>query len=152
MFTEWISTLKAPIQYLIDSTRAAGKSFQNGVVPSLVYKHPQVADRKQLVQRLTDLRLNNQGPLKFGSTLHLVKDEEVSTLSHKLHEMEWLEGQRFMAQLVWAMWGFQPHEFVGQSVNRATAYVSRNITKSKMLMPICRFLEVVFTRDILPIG
>lgn len=148
--TDWISSLKAPIQYLIDSTRAAGKTFQNGVVPSLIYKHPQVTDRKQLMQRLADLKQNNQGPLKFGSTLHLVKDEEVETLSHKLHDMEWLEGQKFMAQLVWSMWGFQPQEFVGESANRATAYVSRNITKSKMLYPIMKFLEVVFSRDILP--
>ena len=148
--TDWISCLKAPIQYLIDSTRAAGKTFQNGVVPSLVYKHPQITDRKQLMQRLADLKANNQGPMKFGGTLHLVKDEEVETLSHKLHDMEWLEGQKFMAQLVWSMWGFQPQEFVGESTNRATAYVSRNITKSKMLYPIMKYLEVVFTRDILP--
>ena len=148
--TDWISCLKAPIQYLIDSTRAAGKTFQNGVVPSLVYKHPQITDRKQLMQRLADLKANNQGPMKFGGTLHLVKDEEVETLSHKLHDMEWLEGQKFMAQLVWSMWGFQPQEFVGESTNRATAYVSRNITKSKMLYPIMKFLEVVFTREILP--
>ncbi|MFA7020362.1 MAG: phage portal protein [Bacilli bacterium] len=117
--TDWISCLKAPIQYLIDSTRAAGKTFQNGVVPSLVYKHPQITDRKQLMQRLADLKANNQGPMKFGGTLHLVKDEEVETLSHKLHDMEWLEGQKFMAQLVWSMWGFQPQEFVGESANRA---------------------------------
>ena len=148
--TDWISCLKAPIQYLIDSTRAAGKTFQNGVVPSLVYKHPQITDRKQLMQRLADLKANNQGPMKFGGTLHLVKDEEVETLSHKLHDMEWLEGQKFMAQLVWSMWGFQPQEFVGESTNRATAYVSRNITKSKMLYPIMKFLEVVFTRELLP--
>lgn len=148
--TDWISCLKAPIQYLIDSTRAAGKTFQNGVVPSLVYKHPQITDRKQLMQRLADLKANNQGPMKFGGTMHLVKDEEVETLSHKLHDMEWLEGQKFMAQLVWSMWGFQPQEFVGESVNRATAYVSRNITKSKMLYPIMKYLEAVFTREILP--
>lgn len=148
--TDWISCLKAPIQYLIDSTRAAGKTFQNGVVPSLVYKHPQVTDRKQLLQRLQDLKAANQGPLKFGSTLHLVKDEEVETLSHKLHDMEWLEGQKFMAQLVWSMWGFQPQEFVGESTNRATAYVSRNITKSKMLYPIMKYLETLFSREILP--
>ena len=85
-----------------------------------------------------------------GSTLHLVKDEEVETLSHKLHDMEWLEGQKFMAQLVWSMWGFQPQEFVGESANRATAYVSRNITKSKMLYPIMKYLEATFTREILP--
>jgi hypothetical protein len=82
--------------------------------------------------------------------LHLVKDEEVESLSHKLHDMEWLEGQKFMAQLVWAMWGFQPQEFIGQSTNRATAYVSQNITKSKMLFPIMKFFETTFTRDILP--
>lgn len=148
--TDWISCLKAPIQYLIDSTRAAGKTFQNGVVPSLVYKHPQVTDRKQLVQAITNMRLNNQGPAKFGSALHLVKGEEIETLSHTLHDMEWLEGQKFMAQLVWSMWGFQPQEFVGESANRATAYVSRNITKSKMLYPIMKYLEVIFTREILP--
>ena len=33
--------------------------------------------------------------------------------------MEWLEGQRFVGQLVWAMWGFQPSEFMGSNVNRA---------------------------------
>jgi hypothetical protein len=64
--------------------------------------------------------------------------------------MEWLEGQRFVAQLVWAMWGFQPEEFTGETVNRSTAYVGRNITKSKTLYPIMTFFESVMNEQILP--
>jgi|WetSurMetagenome_2_1015567.scaffolds.fasta_scaffold00223_15 hypothetical protein len=147
---DFLQSLKWQIQYLIDSTRAAGKTFANGVVPSLVWKHPQVHDIKALSQRINDVKQNNMGANRFGSVLHLVRDEEVSTLAHTLHDMEWLEGQKFIAQLVWAMWGFQPQEFMGDDVNRATAYISRNITKSKLLYPLMRHMEIQINRNILP--
>jgi hypothetical protein len=147
---DFLQTLKWQIQYLIDSTRAAGKTFANGVVPSLVWKHPQVHDIKAIQQRMNDVKQNNQGANRFGSILHLVRDEEVSTLAHTLHDMEWLEGQKFVSQLVWAMWGFQPQEFAGDDVNRATAYISRNITKSKLLYPLMRHMEVQINRNVLP--
>ena len=147
---DFIQTLKWQIQYLIDSTRAAGRTFANGVVPSIVWAHPQVHDIKALTQRITEVRQGNQGPSRFGSILHTVGEEKVDTLAHTLHDMEWLDGQRFIAQLVWAMWGFQPQEFAGEGVNRATAYISRNITKSKILYPIMRYLEEVINREVLP--
>ena len=148
--TDFISRLKWQIQYLIDSTRAAGKTFANGVVPSLVWKHPQIFDQNQLYQRMMEVKKENQGPYKFGNILHTVREEEVSTLSHTLHDMEWLEGQQLIAKLVWAMFGFQPEEFAGDSANRATAYVSRNVTKSKMLYPLMKFYERTINNDILP--
>lgn len=148
--TDFLMRLKYQIQYLIDSTRAAGKTFANGVVPSIVWKHPQIYDMNQLYQRMAEVRKDNQGSYRFGSILHLVRDEEVETLSHTLHDMEWLEGQRFVSQLVWAMFGFQPEEFSGQSTNRATAYISRNITKSKMLYPIMKFYEKIINHELLP--
>lgn len=148
--TDFLMRLKFQIQYLIDSTRAAGRTFANGVVPSLVWKHPQIFDWNQLQQRRQEIKAENLGPQKFGSVLHTIRDEEVDTLSHTLHDMEWLDGQRFIAQMVWAMFGFQPEEFTGQSVNRATAYVSRNVTKSKMLYPLIHYYERVINREILP--
>jgi len=148
--TDFIMRLKYQIQYLIDSTRAAGKTFANGVVPSIVWKHPHVYDMNQLYQRMAEVRKENQGSYRFGSILHTVRDEEVDTLSHTLHDMEWLEGQRFVAQLVWAMFGFQPEEFSGQSVNRATAYIGRNVTKSKMLYPLMKFYEKIVNFELLP--
>jgi hypothetical protein len=48
------------------------------------------------------------------------------------------------------MFGFQPEEFSGGDSNRATAYVSRNVTKSKMLYPIIKFYERMFNNEILP--
>lgn len=148
--TDFISRLKWQIQYLIDSTRAAGKTFANGVVPSLVWSHPQVFDQNQLYQRMMEVKKENQGPYKFGNVLHTVREEEVSTLSHTLHDMQWLEGQQLIAKMVWSMFGFQPEEFSGDSANRATAYVSRNVTKSKMLYPLMRFYERTINMDILP--
>jgi len=147
---DFIQTLKWQIQYLIDSTRAAGRTFANGVVPSIVWNHPQVHDIKALTQRITEVRQGNQGPTRFGSILHTVGEEKIDTLAHTLHDMEWLEGQRFVSQLVWAMWGFQPQEFAGESTNRATAYIGRNITKSKILYPLMRYMEDTINRDILP--
>lgn len=148
--TDYISQLKYQLTYLIDSTRAAGKTFANGVVPSLVWHHNQIMTTPQLAKRLADVDAKNKGSYKFGSILHLVKDEDVTTLSHTLHDMEWLEGQRFVAQLIWGMWGFKPDEFIEGDTNRATAYIGRNITKSKMLYPIMRYYERKITREILP--
>jgi hypothetical protein len=100
---------------------------------------------------MQEVRKENQGSYKFGSILHLVRDEEVDTLSHTLHDMEWLEGQRFVANLVWSLFGFQPEEFGSESgANRATAYISRNVTKSKMLYPLMRYFEKIINRELLP--
>ena len=146
----FIQDLKYQIQYVIDSTRAAGKTFENGIVPSIVYNHGGVTDRQTLYERIQQINLANKGSAKFGGVLHTIQDESVDTLSHKLVDMQWLEGQRFVAQLVWAMWGFPASEFIEGDSNRATAYVQRNVTKSKMLYPIINHFEDKINREILP--
>lgn len=147
---DYLQNLKYQIQYLIDSTRAAGRTFQNGVMPSLVWNHPQVHDIKTLQQRISEVRNNNQGSYKVGNIFHTVKDEKVEVLAHTLHDMQWLEGQTMVASMVWAMFGFQPSEFMAGDSSRAAAYVGRNITKSKMLYPFMRFLEIKINKEILP--
>jgi hypothetical protein len=148
--TDYITLLRYQIQYLIDSTRAAGMTFANGVVPSIIWNHPQAMDPKQLMARIKEVQSANRGAQNFGSILHTVRDESITTLAHTLHDMEWLEGQRFIGQLVWAMWGFQPSEFTGSNVNRATAYIGRSITKSKVIYPMIKFLEDKINDEILP--
>jgi hypothetical protein len=148
--TDFIKFLKYQIQYLIDSTKAAGKTFENGVVPSIVWEHPEVRTIPQLKQRIAELKYNNQGWQRFGSVIHTVNGEKVSSVAQSLHDMQWLEGQKFVAQLVWATWGFSSEEFMGGGENRATAYVKRNITKSRLLYPLMTFLEQRMNREILP--
>lgn len=148
--TDFLKFLKYQIQYLIDSTRAAGKTFENGIVPSLVWEHPDIMTFQQLHQRIKETQLNNQGSYRFGDILHLVNNEKVSTVSSTLIDMQWLEGQKFVAQLIWAMWGFSASEFIDQDVNRATAYVKRNITKTRMLQPYLRHIERKINSEILP--
>jgi len=148
--TDQIKNLKYQLQYLIDSTRAAGKTFENGLVPSIVWEHPDVIDRQTLYERIKQTTAANQGSYKFGGVLHTVSNEKVSTLASKLIDMQWLEGQKFVASLVWAMWGFSIGEFLESDVSRATAYVSRNITKSRMLYPILEYYEQVINKQVLP--
>jgi hypothetical protein len=148
--TDFLKFLKYQIQYLIDSTKAAGKTFENGVVPSVVWEHPEIHTTQQLKQRIAELKFNNQGWQRFGSVIHTVNGEKVESLAQSLHDMQWLEGQKFVAQLVWATWGFSPEEFMGGGENRATAYVKRNITKSRLLYPLMTFIEGRINKQILP--
>ena len=118
--TDFIKFLKYQIQYLIDSTKAAGKTFENGVVPSIVWEHPEIHTIPQLKQRITELKYNNQGWQRFGSVIHTVQGEKVNSFAHSLVDMQWLKGQKFVAQLVWATCGFSPEEFMGGGENRAS--------------------------------
>ena len=148
--TDFLKFLKHQLQYLIDSTRAAGKTFENGIVPSIVWEHPDVMSREQLAQRIRKVEVENRGSYKFGGIIHTVNNEKVTTLAQRLHDMEWLEGQKFVAQLIWSMWGFSPSEFIGEGENRATAYVKRNITKSRLLYPLMKHFASKINREILP--
>ena len=148
--TDFLKFLKYQIQYLIDSTKAAGKTFENGIVPSLIWEHPEVHTIQQLKTRIAELKYNNQGWQRFGSVVHTVNGEKVSSLAQSLVDMQWLEGQKFVAQLVWATWGFSPEEFMGGGENRASSYVKRNITKSRLLYPLMTFLESRINKEILP--
>jgi len=148
--TDYIKFLKYWIQYLIDSTVAAGKTFQNGMIPSLILNHPNIYDINQIQQRLTQLRFENQGPTRTGTVMHLVNGETATSLAQHLHDMEWVEGQKFVAQLVWGYFGFPSDEFIGGDVNRAVAYVHRNVTKSRLLKPMMKYLEDKINREILP--
>ncbi len=148
--TDYIKFLKYWIQYLIDSTVAAGKTFQNGMIPSLILNHPNIYDINQIQQRLTQLKFENQGPTRTGTVMHLVNGESAQSLAQHLHDMEWVEGQKFVAQLVWGYFGFPSDEFIGGDVNRAVAYVHRNVTKSRLLKPMMKYLEDKINREILP--
>lgn len=148
--TDFIKYLRFQLQYLIDSTKAAGKTFENGLVPSVVWMHDNIKNIQQLEQRIREVRASNIGPNRWGSVLHTVSGEKVETLAQTLHNMEWLEGQKFVAQLIWSMWGFDTTEFVGEGGNRATAYVKRNVTKSRLLYPIMDHIEKKVNREILP--
>ena len=148
--TDFLKYLRYQLQYLIDSTKAAGKTFENGLVPSVVWMHDNVKNIQQLEQRIREVRASNTGPNRFGSVLHTVSGEKIESFAQSLHNMEWLEGQKFVAQIIWAMWGFSPPEFVGEGDNRATAYVKRNVTKSRLLYPLMDFIEKKMDREVLP--
>ena len=81
---------------------------------------------------------------------HLIGGEQAQSISNNLIDMQWLDGQKFIGQLIWSTWGFPSSEFLDGDSNRATAYVRRNITKSKMLYPLLKLIEDKVNTEILP--
>jgi hypothetical protein len=148
--TDYLKFLKYQVQYLIDSTVAAGRTFQNGLIPSMAITHPQVHAIEQIQQRIMQLRVDNTGPARVGAALHLINGESAQTFAQTIHDMEWVEGQKYIAQIIWGFFGFTPDEFTGGDTNRASAYVKRNITKSRLLYPMMRYFEDKINREILP--
>ena len=149
--TDFISLIRWQLEYLIDSTRAAGMTFANGLAPGAIWKHPDYVSIEELAERELDLELNHLGPANFGGILHLIGNESIESFTPTLHDMQWLEGQKFITEIVLAMWGFSGSEFFQGDATRATAYIARNITKSRMLYPLQTSYEQMITEKILPL-
>lgn len=148
--TDFLQQLKWQLEYEIDSTKAAGMMFANGIGPSLWWKHPDLSSIEQLEERNMEVELENKGPENFGNILHLLGQEEIGTVFPELMHSQWLEGQKWISSIIWAMFGFAASEFTSDDVNRATAYINQNITKSKMLAPILKHLETIINTEVLP--
>lgn len=148
--TDFMQELKWYLEYLIDSTKAAGMTFANGIMPGMKYKHPQYSSVTQLIEANKELESANLGPDNFNGIVNLIGEEDIEPLTPTMVDMQWLEGQTWVAKIIWAMFGFSSSEFVGDDVNRATAYVARNITKSRMLSPLLRKFEEMINENVLP--
>lgn len=148
--TDFLSQFRSYIQFLIDSTRAAGVAFHNNLVPSMILTHPEIATTQQLMQRISEIESHNKGSSKVGNVLHLVGGESAASISNNLIDMQWLEGQKYVGQLIWSTWGFPASEFIDDNGSKAGAYIRRNITKSKMLYPLLKLIEDKVNTEILP--
>ena len=139
-------------RYLMSSTVSAGKIMDNGLVTNLVFKHPDIGTIQTLKQRLDSTKQVNTGADNFGKTLHLIGNEDVTTVSNTLIDMQWLEGQKFIFRIVMNIFGFPASEFSMDENNasRSSAYVARNIMRTRMLATILSLLEDKINREILP--
>lgn len=149
--TDFLSRVRWQLEYLIDSTKSAGMTYANGIAPGAIWKHPDYTSIEELAERELDIELNHLGPENFGGIIHLIGNESIESYSPTLHDMEWIEGQRFFTEIVLAMFGFSSSEFFQGDVNRATAYIGRNITKSRMLYPLQIHFQNMITAKILPL-
>ena len=147
-----LMSFKYHFRYLISSTVAAGRMMDNGLMPNLVWTHPDIASIEVLQQRLDSADHVNVGADNFGKTLHLLGNETVSTVDNTLADAKWLEGQQFVFKIILNIFGFPASEFSMEDVStgRAASVVSRNIMKSRMLSTILSNIEDKINREILP--
>jgi len=149
--TDFIRRLRWYLEYSTDATKAAGMTFANGIAPGAVMTHPSLSSQEQLEERVAELDLTAQGVENFGGLLHLIGDEKLEPFMPTLVDMQWQEGQKFVVALIGAMFGLPVSEILQGDVNRATAYISRTITKSAMLYPLQVSFESMINDRILPL-
>lgn len=147
-----LSQFKYHFGYLIKSTIAGGKIMDNGLNAGLVMKHPDIRSVEVLESRLANVKHANTGADNFGKTLHLIGNEDVSSVSHTLVDMEWIKGQQFIFKVVMNLFGFPASEFSMDDISagRASMYIARNIMRSRMLATILSNIEDKINREILP--
>jgi hypothetical protein len=148
--TDFLQNLKFYLEYLLDSTKAAGMVFENGIMPGTAWYHPDITSGQELAERITELNLELQGAEGFGGPIHLIGNEKIEQIVPTLVDLQWLKGQQFASEIVWSMYGFSTSEFSSGGGTRATEYIKRNITKSRMLFPLLKMYETKITRNILP--
>lgn len=149
--TDFISRLKWYLEYSQDSTKAAGMTFANGIAPGAVMHHPSLSSQEQLEERVAELDLTAQGVENFGGLLHLIGDEKIEPYMPSLVDMQWQEGQKFVVSIIGAMFGLPVSEILQGDATRATAYISRTITKSAMLYPMQIAFESMISSRVLPL-
>lgn len=148
--TDFISRLRYQLDCLNDATAAAGMVFKNGFMPGLIWEHPGITTRDQLDERIQDAELENQGAEQFGGILHTIEGEKITPVTPTMVDLQWIQGQKYLAQIIWGMFGFSQTDFIGGDANRATAYIQHNITKSQMLYPLIKLFEEMINTQILP--
>lgn len=118
---------------LMSATVAYGKIMDNGLNAGIVMKHPDIGSIEVLQERLEGLRKVNGGPTNVGKPLHLIGNEEVSTISNNnLMNQQFIEGQKFNATLIANIFGLPASEFSFESGgSRMSSLSQKDIRKSR---------------------
>jgi hypothetical protein len=148
--TSLLQRVKWQLEYLIDSTAAAGMTFANGVMPGLEWNHALLQGPEQLEEQRKDREEQNAGPQNFNGIIDTFEGDTLKPLTPTMVDMQWLEGQRHVSEIIWAYFGFPASEFVQGDTNRATAYIARNIVKSSVLAPMLKRIEEYINICVLP--
>lgn len=137
---------------LMSGTVVFGKIMDNGLVTNLVFKHPDIASRETLRKRLAGLQNENTGAQNYGKTLHLIGNEEVTTVSHNLMDMQYIESQKFGITIIANLFGIPASEFSFESAaqSRSSSSRDRDIRNSRMLSTLLTLIEGKINREMLP--
>lgn len=148
--TSLLQRVKWQLEYLIDSTAAAGMTFANGVMPGLEWNHANLQGPEQLAEMIVDREERYVGVQNAGGIIDTFEGDTLKPLTPSMVDMQWLDGQKLVSETVWAYFGFPASEFLMGDTNRATAYIARNIVKSSVLAPMLSRIEEYINGCVLP--
>ena len=147
--TSKLEIIQDVLNYLMDSTNAQSKLFENGLFIGGQIDHPDLKDPKELKRKALEYKKNLQGPKKAGKWLVTGGNVKVTGFPFNPEQMQWLDGQKWFAKLVLSIFKIAPSE-IGwtEDLNRATGFQQMNIHKSRAIRPVLTCLENVFNSSL----
>jgi len=147
--TSRLEIVKDIVNYLMDSTEANSKLWENGLFIGGQIDHPDIKDVNELRLKAAEYKKNLQGPKKAGRWLVTGGGVKVQGFPFNPQQMQWLDGQKWFAKLVLSIFKIAPSE-IGwtEDLNRATGMQQMNIHKSRAIRPLLKLIEDVINRDL----
>lgn len=138
------------INYLVDAAEQGSKILENGLFIGGQIDHPDVKEVEELRRKAMEYKSALRGPKKSGKWLVTGGNVKVQSFPFSQEQMQWLDGQRWYAKLVMAMFKIAPSEIgFTEDLNRATGLQQQNIHKSRALRPVMRVVERTLNRGLI---
>ena len=138
------------VNYLIDAAEQGSKVLENGLFVGGQIDHPDIKDIEELKRKAMEYKSALRGAKKSGKWLITGGNVEIKTFPFSQQQMQWLDGQRWYAKLVMAMFKIAPSEIgFTEDLNRATGLQQQNIHKSRALRPVMRVVERTLNKGLI---
>lgn len=138
------------LEYLKNSSESQEKYWKNGMFIGGQIDHPDVVELDEL-KRYSEYYKNNYKGIKNTNKWMITGgNTKITPLSFTPHDMQWLDGQKWFAKLVMAIYQVTPSELgFTEDINRATGIQQMNIHKSRAIRPLLNLIEDYINRHII---
>lgn len=138
------------INYMMDSTLAQSKYWDNGLFIGGQIDMPDVKDINELKRLQAYYESKLRGAKKYNKWLVTGGGTTVKSTPFTPQTMQWMDSQKWFAKLIFAIFKVTPSELgFTEDLNRATGLQQMEIFKSKAIAPILGMLEEAMNREIL---
>lgn len=148
--TSVLEQIQYTVNYLLDSTLANSKYYENGMHIGGQIDHPDVTAVDELKLRAKMYKQELQGPMRYNKWLVTGGNVKITPLQFTPQQMQYLDSQKWYAKVVMGMFKISPSELgFTEDLNRATG-IQQSIThKSRAIWPLMTLIEASINQKLI---
>lgn len=148
--TSALEIIQHTVNYLLDSTLATSKYWENGIHIGGQIDFPNVEDADELKKRAKMIKEDLQGSHRYNKWMVTNGNVKITPLQFTPQQMQWLDSQKWFSKIVMGIFKVAPSELgFTEDLNRSTGIQQMNIYKSKALYPLMKRIERVINRQLI---